>query len=121
VSAGVPVTYDLGLSLFLSNIVRSPTEPIHTHLLSTLLSQVQLERDGETINRSTVRECVDILLRLTPGNVDGGANVYQEDFEPVFLKRSEEFYRVEAELLLESCDAVIYLRKVSCHRSMTCC
>ena len=64
-SAGVPFIVDVGLHLFLLHIIRSPRYPIHSHLMHTILSQIQLERDGETIPRSTVRECVDILLRLS--------------------------------------------------------
>lgn len=85
VSAGVPYIIDTSLHLFLLNIIRSPRHPIHSHLMHTLLSQIQLERDGETIPRSTVRECVDILLRLstipptapssnTAGNYGGGGS-----------------------------------------------
>jgi cullin 3 len=110
--------YDVGLSIFLQNIVRSSKYPIHTHLIATLLSQVQLERDGETITRSTVRECVDILLRLTVPEREGGKNVYLTDFEPEFLKRSAEFYRLEAVEFLETGDAPQYLRNVG--RAVTC-
>lgn len=104
--------YDVGLALFLQHIIRSSTHPIHTHLIATLLSQVQLERDGETITRSTVRECVDILLRLTVPEREGGKNVYLLDFEPEFLRRSEEFYEMEAVEMLETGDAPQYLRNV---------
>jgi cullin 3 len=109
-ASGVPQIYDVGLTLFLTHIIRSPKHPIHTHLIATLLSQVQLERDGETITRSTVRECVDVLLRLTDDR--DGKNVYLSDFEPEFLRRSGEFYRLEASEMLESGDAGLYLRNV---------
>ena len=113
VAAGVPLIYDIGLTLFLQHIIRSATHPIHTHLIATLLSQVQLERDGETITRSTVRECVDILLRLTGSEREAGKNVYLTDFEPEFLRRSSEFYSMEAVDMLETGDASRYLRNVS--------
>jgi cullin 3 len=57
-----------------------------------------------------MRDVIDILTTL---EVKGGKkNVYEEDFEGVFLGRSTEFYRNESEVLLESCDAATYLRKV---------
>ncbi|ORX40451.1 Cullin [Kockovaella imperatae] len=105
-SAGVPDIYEVGLTLFLQHIVRAT--PIHTHLIATLLSQVQLERDGETITRSTVRECVDILLRLSIND----SNVYLADFEPEFLRRSADFYKLEAVTMLEKGDSALYLRNV---------
>ncbi|WWC64830.1 uncharacterized protein I303_107444 [Kwoniella dejecticola CBS 10117] len=109
---GLPLIYDVGLTLFLAHIIRSSKYPIHTHLISTLLSQVQLERDGETITRSTVRECTDILLRLNVPEREGGKTVYVMDFEPEFLKRSAEFYGLEAVDELEKGDAAQYLRRV---------
>ena len=112
-ATGVPPIYDVGLTLFLQHIIRSTTHPIHTHLIATLLSQVQLERDGETITRSTVRECIDILLRLHVPDREGEKNVYLTDFEPELLKRSVEFYRLEAGNMLESGDAALCLRNVS--------
>ena len=112
-SAGVPQIYDVGLILFLQHIVRASSPPIHTHLIATLLSQVQLERDGETITRSTIRDCVDILLRLSASSIDGSPNIYLEDFEPEFLRRSAEFYKLEAMNMLENGDAAFYLRNVS--------
>ncbi|WVW86394.1 hypothetical protein I302_108440 [Kwoniella bestiolae CBS 10118] len=109
---GLPLIYEVGLTLFLLQIIRSSKYPIHTHLISTLLSQVQLERDGETITRSTIRECTDILLRLHVSEREGGKNVYMMDFEPEFLKRSAEFYGLEAVEELEKGDAAQYLRRV---------
>ncbi|WVQ66720.1 uncharacterized protein L199_004909 [Kwoniella botswanensis] len=109
---GLPLIYDVGLTLFLLHIIRSSKYPIHTHLISTLLSQVQLERDGETITRSTIRECTDILLRLHVSEREGGKNVYLMDFEPEFLKRSAEFYELEAIDELDKGDAASYLRRV---------
>ncbi|ORY31654.1 Cullin [Naematelia encephala] len=114
-AAEVPMIYEAGMSLFLNRIIRSTKYPIHTHLIATLLSQVQLERDGETITRSTVRECVDILLRLgvdERAQREGGRNVYLADFEPEFLRRSAEFYAAEAVEMLETGDAPNYLRNV---------
>lgn len=108
----LPEVYDVGLQLFLSHIVRSATHPIHTHLIGTLLAQVQLERDGLTIQRSTVAECVDFLQRLTNPARLGGRSVYATDFEPEFLRRSGEFYRHEAIAQLVIGDSSAYLRNV---------
>jgi hypothetical protein len=123
-AAGVPHIYDVGLTLFLQHIIRSAKYPIHTHLIATLLSQVQLERDGEIITRSTVRECVDVLLRLAGPEREGGKSVYLTDFEPEFLRRSGEFYKLEAVEVLERGDSSQYLRNVSSPdrpQSVSCC
>ncbi|KAL1410816.1 hypothetical protein Q8F55_001759 [Vanrija albida] len=109
---GLPVVEEVGRDLFLSQIVRSPKHPIHTHLIGTLLSLVQLERDGEAIQRSSIRDCVDFLLRLENPEAMGGRTVYATSFEPEFLRRSKEFYGQESVALLERGDAPAYLRNV---------
>ncbi|BEJ15327.1 hypothetical protein CspHIS471_0410940 [Cutaneotrichosporon sp. HIS471] len=109
---GLPAVYDAGLQLFLSHIVRSSTHPIHNHLIGTLLGQVQLERDGLTIQRSTVADCVDFLIRLENPERLGGRSVYATDFEPEFLRRSSQFYRQEAVAQLVKADSSAYLRNV---------
>lgn len=63
-----------------------------------------------------MRDVTDImgLLRMDArGRVGVGKSVYQIDFEEVLLKRSEEFYKEEAEGSLQSFDASTYLRLVS--------
>ena len=44
---------------------------------------------------------------------DSAASVYEKDFAPTFLKESEAFYKAEATRLLDSCNAMQYLKKVS--------
>ncbi|KAL7411333.1 ubiquitin ligase SCF complex subunit Cullin [Mrakia frigida] len=109
-SAKVPLVYDVGLTLFLKRIIRSSLHPIHNQLISTLLSQIKLERDGEVINRSAMRDAIDILLSLR--EKEGGPSVYDTDFEKVFLSWTGEFYKEEGERLVEDCEAGVYLKKV---------
>jgi cullin 3 len=105
--------YEAGLTIFLNTIIRSTTHPIREHLLSAILSQIQLDRNGETIQRSTVRECVDIFLRLAAVGPGGEETVYALDLEPVVLSASTEYYTQEATELLDRGDALAYLRTVS--------
>ncbi|KAJ8592195.1 Cullin-domain-containing protein [Rhizopogon salebrosus TDB-379] len=103
----VPEIWDAGLDLFLKHIIRPP---IQDHLVSAVLSLIQIERDGYVINRSAVKECVDVLLQLSVEH--DGRNVYKRDLEPAVLKASEIFYSAEGKRLLETCDAPGYLRRV---------
>jgi cullin 3 len=75
-----------------------------------VLSLIQIERDGYVINRSAVKECVDVLLQLSVEH--DGRTVYKRDLEPAVLKASEIFYSAEGKRLLETCDAPSYLRRV---------
>ena len=70
---------------------------------------------GEVISRSAMRDVVDImaLLRVTQEKGKRGIkSIYENDFEPVFLKKSEQFYTEEAESSLQTLDASTYLRLV---------
>ncbi|KAG6820945.1 hypothetical protein H0H93_009181 [Arthromyces matolae] len=103
----VPEITEAGYRLFLKHIIRPP---IQQHICAAILSQVRFERDGSSINRSPVKGCVEILLRLELD--DGAMTVYHRDFEPFFLKESETFFKAEGIKLLETCDAPEFLRRV---------
>ncbi|OJA13390.1 hypothetical protein AZE42_07598 [Rhizopogon vesiculosus] len=103
----VPEIWDAGLDLFLKHIIRPP---IQDHIISAVLSLIRIERDGYVISRSAVKECVDVLLRLSIEH--DSKTVYKRDLEPAVLKASEIFYSAEGKHLLETCDAPEYLRRV---------
>jgi cullin 3 len=110
-TANVPEIWDAGLNHFLEHIILSGLFPIKNHLVSTILKQIQLERDGYVINRSAMKSCVDVLLELA---VDKhGTTVYATYLEPDLLKESEVFYKAEGERLMDSCNAAEYLERVS--------
>ena len=102
----VPEIWDAGLNLFIMHIIRPP---IQDHLVKAILRQIQFERDGYGINRSPVKECVDVFLNLHVGDT---VTVYQRDLEPAILRESEVFYKAEGEKLLEFCDAPEFLSRV---------
>ncbi|EIW83862.1 Cullin-domain-containing protein [Coniophora puteana RWD-64-598 SS2] len=102
----VPEIWDAGLDLFLKHIIRPP---IQAHVVDAVLSLIRIERDGFPINRSAVRECVDVLLQLRADR--DGRTVYKRDLEPAVLRASERFYAEEGKTLLETCDAPEYLRR----------
>ncbi|KDR76203.1 hypothetical protein GALMADRAFT_225884 [Galerina marginata CBS 339.88] len=106
-SAKVPPTNQMGLELFLNHIINKP--PIKTQIVTAILNQVQHERDGHVINRSAVKECVDVFLSL---EADKSATVYKRDLEPLFLEKSQAFYVKEGQRLANSSDTPEFLRSV---------
>ena len=98
----------MGLDLFLEHIIKPP---IKDHIIDAILSQVQHERDGQVIHRSTVKGCTDVFLTLERDKA--GATVYKCDFEPTFLKKSEIFYSKEGKELVALLDTPEFLRVVS--------
>jgi hypothetical protein len=107
-SADVPEIWDAGLDLFLKHIIRPP---IKEHLVSAILKLVHIERNGYSINQSSVKGCVQVFLWLTVDRE--GLTVYKRDLESEVLRESAEYYKAEGERLLVSCDAPDYLRNVS--------
>ncbi|KAG0257171.1 Cullin-3, partial [Actinomortierella ambigua] len=57
-------TFEMGLVLFRNIVVRSTENPILTTLQTILLDQIKQEREGISIDRSTVKSCIGILLEL---------------------------------------------------------
>jgi cullin 3 len=106
--ADVPKIWDVGFILFWKHII---CPPIDHHIYSAILGRIQIERDGDVIHRSAVKECVDVLLQLRLNGY--GPSVYEHDLEPAILRESEAFYKTEADGLLETCDASEYLGRVS--------
>lgn len=111
--------WDLGLELFRDTVIQSQKFPISNHLYAALLTQIQLERKGQVINRSVVKANIDMLVSLThaqPGRASTSLasrpTVYKHTFEPAFLRTSSLFYKLEAKRLLETTDAKAYLRHV---------
>jgi len=126
--------WDLGLELFKDTVLRSPVHAIHTHFYSTLLTQIQIEREGSVINRSVLKSIIEMLLSLThlrsnllnnnsstsstsssstnPTVASISHTVYANDFEPAFLSTSSLFYSSEATRLLDTSDSVAYLKHV---------
>ncbi|KIM39866.1 hypothetical protein M413DRAFT_19621 [Hebeloma cylindrosporum] len=106
-TANVPATQQMGLELFLEHIIKPP---IKDHIIDAILSQVQHERDGQVIHRSTVKACTDVFLTLERDKA--GTTVYKCDFEPIFLKKSETFFSKEGKELVASLNTPEFLRVV---------
>ncbi|KAJ3011036.1 Cullin-3 [Thoreauomyces humboldtii] len=106
---------ELGLDLFRDVVTRSRTHPIQSHLIDALLYHIRLERDGEVIDRLTVKNVVAMMLGLTSAigmpRTGTEPKVYETDFEGRFLETSKAFYRMESQVFLRECDATEYLKK----------
>ncbi|XWS32861.1 hypothetical protein CRYUN_Cryun22dG0026500 [Craigia yunnanensis] len=94
--------HELGLNLWRDVVVHS--YKIQSRLQNTLLENVRRERSGEVINRGLMRSITKMLMDLGP-------SVYQEDFEKHFLEASSDFYGLESQEFIESCDCGEYLKK----------
>ncbi|KAI8839211.1 Cullin [Chytridium lagenaria] len=97
-------TYDLGLKIFKDR----------ERTIETILDQVQLERNGEMIDRHAVKGVVDMMLSLENTSSAGSMvkTLYDLYFEPSFLESTRTFYTHESQDFLSKYDATQYLIQV---------
>lgn len=82
--------YDMGLEIFRDAIARHVR--VKSRLIKNLLSNVDKERRGEQIDRLLMKNSLSMLVELGVHSRD----VYEEDFEKVFLETTRDFYRNES-------------------------
>lgn len=75
-NANVPMVYDLGLSLFRDSLLFKPLDDsseaaseqsgklVKDHLFSAVLSFIEKERNGDTIDRLQIKRTIEILLAI---------------------------------------------------------
>lgn len=66
------------------------------------------ERHGEVVNRVAIRNICHMLIVLGIGSRE----VYEDDFEILFLQQSSEFYKVNIALVCTGSSGVLYRQKV---------
>jgi cullin 3 len=99
--------YDLGLQLFRQHVVRH--EKVCGRLQSLLLRNIQLEREGQLIDRILMKKSLHMLTLL---GVDGEP-VYEEDFEAPFLETTMRFYRAESQDFISQNTCPAYMKKAA--------
>mmetsp|Transcript_19457 Transcript_19457/g.41916 ORF Transcript_19457/g.41916 Transcript_19457/m.41916 type:complete len:771 (+) Transcript_19457:187-2499(+) len=103
------LVYDLGLHLFRITVWEYPS--VGKRVIDLLLEAIRMERRGFLTNRSQSKAVLTMLQAL--GQSDGTANVYQQDFEKVFLGTTQEFYHEESLSYLSSNTAASYVEKAT--------
>ncbi|KAF1317887.1 Cullin family protein, partial [Globisporangium splendens] len=97
--------YDSGLYIFRDTIARNPN--IRERLRQLLLRTIEHERNGELVDRSLLKNILRMLVDLgVHSNV-----VYEDDFECYFLDWTLDFYRAEAQAMLDVATCAEYLVK----------
>ncbi|KAG9083483.1 Cullin-3, partial [Ceratobasidium sp. UAMH 11750] len=73
-----------------------------------------MERDGTTINRSAMKQCIDVLLTLrdTTVKVTAESTVYKMYLESEILAESEAYYKNRGKEMVEAHDLAEYIRSV---------
>ena len=66
-------------------------QKVNADTRDSILNVINMERQGETIDRDLVKGVVDIYIEIAGNNY----TVYKQEFEDYFLPASEEFYQKE--------------------------
>ncbi|KOS18648.1 Cullin-3 [Escovopsis weberi] len=104
------------IGLFRDHILRSclnsNSDSLVTGILvSVMLDQIDMEREGDVIDRTLVRSCSRMLSCLYETEDESeSTKLYLTTFEPRFLANSEAFYTQECERLLRDSDSSSWLR-----------
>ncbi|KAI9754123.1 MAG: thiamine metabolism- protein [Chaenotheca gracillima] len=116
-----PSIFTTAMGLFRENVLRARINPesqddltIAFLLHSIILEHIQMEREGDIVDKSLIRSCIYILEGLyETEREDENEKLYVTSFEPEFLEASRAFYHSEGERLLRDSDAGSFLRQAA--------
>uniref|UniRef100_A0A673BBU4 Cullin-4A n=1 Tax=Sphaeramia orbicularis TaxID=375764 RepID=A0A673BBU4_9TELE len=98
----LPSIWDTGLELFRIHIVSDSA--VQKRTVDGILEQIELERNGETVDRSLLRSLLGMLSDL---------QVYKDSFEEQFLIETNRLYAAEGQRLMQERDVPEYLHHVA--------
>lgn len=111
-----PSIYTTTIGLYRDHILHGPlpTSPDHTvsYILNCIIIDlINMERDGDVIDRSLIRSCIRMLDSLYKTDMElEDEKLYFTGFEPVFLDATETYYKMECDKLFRKGDTVAWLR-----------
>ena len=97
--------YNLGIKIFGKECFFNPDDK--SRVINLLLESIESERNGYVIDRVLVHGILHMLVEL---NVEG-INIYEQEFEQVFLETSRLYYRTESQKYLAENQCPQYLDK----------
>lgn len=88
-------------------------DQIKVNLAKAILNQIDQERDGMQIDRDLLRSCIEAFVLVSPGpSSETNLDVYEADFQALFLSRTLDYYERKAAEWILSMDVSQYLAKV---------
>jgi cullin 3 len=108
--------YNAAMVLFRDEILKSRISTTDDRFVLGLLNhvvldQIQMERDGDVIDKHLIKSCVWMLEGLHEDETESEEQrLYNTSFEKEYLNTSRIFYKNESELLLRDSDAGAYCK-----------
>ena len=112
----LPKIFPMTMGQFRDHILLSPIGDygdinVAGILTTVVLGQVDMERNGDVIDRTLIRACMYMLEGLYDTDIEEeDAKLYLTIFEPAFITASRAFYKNEGQKLLRSVDAGSFCR-----------
>jgi len=121
VEAQLPTVFAATIGLFRDHILRNTLVSTHVKgsyefvvfdiLISVIIELINMERDGDIIDRHLVRSVTYMLEVLYDTDQEmENQKLYTRVFEPKYLQSSRSYYRRQCEKLLRESDATTWLR-----------
>ncbi|OTA97489.1 hypothetical protein M434DRAFT_391946 [Hypoxylon sp. CO27-5] len=114
-----PPIYAATIGLFRDHILRTSLKGngfesdylVFDILNATIIDQVNMEREGDVIDKALLRSCTSMLEDIfeTDEEVEH-ERLYLTTFEPIYLDNARLFYRAECEKLIREGDTRAWLR-----------
>ncbi|KAI1498815.1 putative cullulin 3 [Biscogniauxia marginata] len=112
-----PSIYSTTIGLYRDHVLRSAltTSDSKYHVFdilnATIIDQINMEREGDVIDKALLHSCVSMLECLFESDEELEAErLYLTTFEPFYIRTSHAFYKAECERLLRDGDASAWLR-----------
>lgn len=99
----LPSLRDSGLAAFKSVVFT----PVRSHITQHMLDKVDLERDGEVVDRALLKSCSEVFVAMGMGRLD----VYHKDLEAPLLQSTRTYFSAAAAQWLTSLDVPSYLQR----------
>ncbi|KAH7976096.1 hypothetical protein HPB52_008637 [Rhipicephalus sanguineus] len=97
---------EAGVLLFRDRVARYGD--VQDRLRETMLGLVKTEREGESVDRASLKKACEMLVALGLGS----RSVYEEDFEVFFLAETAQFYALRGQFYILTMDAFEYVARV---------
>lgn len=99
----LPLVENMQYSQFKHHVILNPQ--IKERLVSLLIQEIKLERDGEVVERTQVRLSIQMLIEACKNS----KKLYEQEFENVLLSETADYYRLESNALITDTSCADYL------------
>ena len=99
---------ELGLHLWKVHMI----QPLQHDLVTLLLDAIRKDRLGHASNESVVQGVIMSLVQVEEYRKKGALDLYQSAFEEEFLKSTGDFYKRQADTLIQESTCSQYMEKV---------